>query len=142
MQVSQDWFIPLRINVEKQKDLFREFTVSWTPTIVILDRERKEHSRFTGFLAPDEFCARIIVDGAKTEVDLKDYDLAITCFNDVIEKYPRTFAVPEAIFYVSVARYLSSHQANHLKQGLEKLRKEFPDSEWTHKAKPYGAIGS
>jgi thioredoxin-related protein len=73
--------------VENQSDLLKEYIVSWTPTIVILDTEGKQHYRFTGFLPPFEFCAAIILNGAKTELDLGNYDVAIKCCDEVIEKY-------------------------------------------------------
>lgn len=134
--------MPVRINKEKQQDLFKEYTISWTPTIVILDPEGKEHYRFTGFLPPFEFCAAIIVNGAKTELDLQNYELAIKCCDEVIEKYRGTPAVPEAIFYVSVAKYLSTHDAKNLRAGFDRLTKEFPGAEWTLKATPYKLIGN
>jgi hypothetical protein len=114
--------------------------VSWTPTIVILDTEGKQHYRSTGFLPPFEFCAAIILNGAKTELDLGNYDLAIKCFDEVIEKYPGAFAVPEAIFYVFVAKYLSTHDPKNLRAGFDRLTKEFPGAEWTIKATPYKLI--
>jgi hypothetical protein len=134
--------VPVRINKEKQQDLFKEYTISWTPTIVILDPEGKEHYRFTGFLPPFEFCAAIIMNGAKTELDLQNYELAIKCCDEVIEKYRGTPAVPEAIFYVSVAKYLSTHDAKNLRAGFDRLTKEFPGAEWTLKATPYKLIGN
>ena len=135
-----DWLIPLRINKEKQSDYFKKYLVAWTPTIAILDAEGREHYRFTGFLSPLELCARVILDGAKAELTLNNYDLAIKCFDDVIEKYAGTFAVPEAIFYLSVAKFLLGHNPKMLREGLERLRKEFPHSEWTLRAKPYELI--
>jgi hypothetical protein len=132
--------VPVRINKEKQIDLFKKYTVTWTPTIVILDTEGKEHFRFTGFLPPSEFSAAIILDGAKTELDLQNYDLAIKCCNEVIEKYKGSVAVPEAIFYLSVAKYLSTHDAKNLRAGFDRLTKEFPGAEWTLKATPYRLI--
>jgi len=116
--------------------------VTWTPTIAILDTEGREHYRFTGFLSPVELCARIILDVAKTELNLKKFDLAIKCFNDVIENYKGTFSVPEAIFYLAVTDFLQSHNAKILREGLERLRKEFPDNEWTLRAKPYELINN
>lgn len=141
MTVVNDWFVPLRFNGEKQGDQFQQHRVAWTPTIAILDAEGREHCRFTGFLSPAEFCARIILDGAKAELNLGNYDLAIKCLNDIIEKYKGTFAVPEAIFYLGVASFLPGHDPKFLREGLERLRSEYPDSEWTLRAKPYELIG-
>ncbi|MBL0731383.1 MAG: hypothetical protein JJW03_00800 [Desulfosarcina sp.] len=115
--------------------------VSWTPTVVVLDAEGREHGRFSGFLSPQELCARMILDGAKTMMTLENFSLAIKCFGDIVEKYQGTFAVPEAIFYSAAAKYLSSHEPKVLKEGLLLLRKNFPDSEWTLRAKPYELIG-
>lgn len=140
VKVVTDWFIPVRISGDKQKDLFDKHLVTWTPTITIWDGEGREHYRFTGFLTPEDLCARIILDAAKAELTLKNYDLAIKCLNDVTEKYKGTCAVPEAIFYLGVAQYLSSHNPKTLREGLDKLRKEFPQSEWTLRAKPYELI--
>ncbi|MDY6863497.1 MAG: hypothetical protein SV062_11000, partial [Thermodesulfobacteriota bacterium] len=61
-------------------------------------------------------------------------------FNEVTENYKGTFAVPEAIFYLYVVKFLASHDPKVLREGLERLKKEFPDSEWTLRAKPYELI--
>lgn len=126
--------------MDKQRDRFKEYGISWTPTIVIMDAEGKEHYRFTGFLPPAEFCAAIILNGAKTELDLGNFDLAIKCFNEVAEKYPETLAVPEAIFFVHVAKYLATHDPKNLRAGFDRLNGEFPGTEWTVKAGPYRLI--
>ena len=139
--MATDWFIPLRINSQKQGEVFKKYLVSWTPTVVVMDAEGREHGRFSGFLPPQELCARMILDGAKTMMTLEDFSLAIKCFDDIVEKYKGTFAVPEAIFYSTAAKYLSSHEPKVLKEGLLLLRKNFPDSEWTLRAKPYELIG-
>ncbi len=120
--------------------MFQKNLVSWTPTIALLNADGREHYRFTGFLSPEELCARIILDGAKVEITINNYELAAKCLNEVIENYKGTFAVPEAIFYLGVVKYMASDEAKALRQGLDRLRKEFPDSEWTLKAKPYEAI--
>lgn len=132
----------MRINREKQGSLFKTYAITWTPTIIIMDPEGEEHYRFTGFLPPAEFSAAIILEGAKTELDLKNYDLAIKCFDEVIEKYPGTFAVPESIFYLHVAKYLSTHDPKNLRAGFDVLAKEFPGSVWATKATPYKLIGN
>jgi hypothetical protein len=120
--------------------MFQKNLVTWTPTIAVLDADGREHYRFTGFLSPAELCARIILDGAKVELTINNYALAVKCLNEVVENYQGTFAVPEAIFYLGVVNYLSTDDPKFLREGLDRLRKEFPDSEWTLKAKPYELI--
>jgi hypothetical protein len=130
-------FIPLRINLEKQRPMFKQYRIAWTPTIVLLDMEGREHYRFTGFFTPPEMSARILLDGAKGALFLKRYDLAHGYLDALFAEYQGTFAMPEAIYYSSVLNYLSTDDHKFLRQGLERLRKEFPGSEWTMRAKPY-----
>jgi len=120
--------------------VFQKNLVSWTPTIAVLDADGREHYRSTGFLSPAELCARIILDGAKVELTIENYELAAKCFNEVIEKYQGSFAVPEAIFYLGVVKYKTYNEPRFLREGLDRLKKEFPDSEWALKAKPYELI--
>jgi len=115
--------------------MFQEKLVSWTPTVAVLDADGREHYRSTGFLSPAELCARIILDGAKVELTLNNYELATKCFNEVIEKYQGSFPVPEG-----VVKYKAGNEPKFLREGLDRLRKEFPDSEWTLRAKPYELI--
>ena len=139
-KVVSDWFVPLKIHKEKQEDMFQKNLVSWTPTIAVLDGDGREHFRFTGFLSPAELCARIILDGAKTELMLKNYELVAKCINEVIDNYQGTFAVPEAIFYLGVVNHIWREEPKFLRKALDRLREEFPDSEWTLRAMPYEAI--
>jgi hypothetical protein len=48
--------------------------------------------------------------------------------------------VPETIYDSGVLNYLSNDDPKFLRKGLERLRKEFPGSEWTMRAKPYEGI--
>lgn len=130
-------FIPLRINLKKQRPMFQQHLIAWTPTIALLDMEGREHYRFIGFLTAPEMSARILLDGAKSALFLKHYDLAQGHLDAVFADYQGTFAMPEAIYYSGVLQYLTSHEPKFLRHGLERLRKEFPGSEWTMRAKPY-----
>ena len=142
MKVTDDSFIPLKINTQQQGAILKQYLVSWTPTLIILDAKGREHGRFSGFLPPQEFCARMLLEMAKALMALEEFSLATKHFKKILEKYKETFAAPEAIFYSSAAEYLSSHKPQVLKKGLLLLRKDFPDSEWTLRAKPYELIST
>ncbi len=68
-------FVPLRINVVKQRSMFKEYRIMRTPTIAFLDMDGREHRRLAGFLTPPEICAWILLDAAESAISLKRYDL-------------------------------------------------------------------
>ncbi len=73
-------FIPVQMDFSKQEKEVKEFGVNWTPTIVFLDKDGKEHYRFTGFYGPDEYKAQLGLARGKTLFDLDQFDPAIQCF--------------------------------------------------------------
>lgn len=135
-----DWFVPVRVNRVEKEAIFQSHRVVWTPTVMIMDQDGVEHFRFTGFLPPEELCARIILDGAKAELNLKSLALSAKCLGEVVEKYPGTYAAPEALYYQAVVQFVESHDPKVLRSGLERLKQLFPLSEWTLRAKPYELI--
>jgi hypothetical protein len=84
--------------------------------------------------------ARILVDGAKIELFLQRNDRARRQLDEVLTGYQGTFVIPEAVFYSGVVDTELHDDPKFLRQLLERLRKEFPLSEWTMKARPYGLI--
>ncbi len=120
--------------------MVKRYSIKWTPTIIILDADGDEHHRFIGFLPPEDFIAQIILGKGKAEFDLDDFDQAIQCFQEVLNRYPKTDGAAEAQYYLGVARYKASHDPKELKLGLEVLQREYPSSEWTKKAQVYALI--
>jgi tetratricopeptide (TPR) repeat protein len=118
----------------------KRFLVKWTPTIIILDTDGNEYHRFIGFLAPEDFIAQIILGKGKVEFNQDRFEQAIQCFQEVLVRYPKADAAPEAQYYVGVAKYKASHDPKQLKLGLEALQRDYPNSEWTKKAQPYSLI--
>ena len=91
-------------------------------------------------LPPEDFIAQIILGKGKVEFDLDRFEQAIQCFQEVLVRYPKTDAAPEAQYYLGVAKYKASHDPKQLKLGLEGLQRDYPNSEWTKKAQPYSLI--
>jgi hypothetical protein len=58
----------------------------------------------------------------------------------VINEYAETFAVPESVYYQGVVAYNRDREAKELRMALNRLRREFPDSKWTLRGKPYEKI--
>jgi hypothetical protein len=131
-----DAMIPLRVPADSEA-LATDFTLRWTPVLIILDTDGKEHSRTVGFLAPEEFIPTILLGMAKTYFDLRQFDASIKNLEVIIDEYPQSFAAPEAIFYRAVCGYKTVHDVSGLKKAYERLTREYPLSEWTKRALPY-----
>jgi thioredoxin-related protein len=133
-------FIPIQVDFNKNKALVKRFGVKWTPSIIILDGDGSEHHRFVGFLPPEDFIAQLILGKGKVEFNQDRFEQAMQCFQEVLVRYPKADAAPEAQYYLGVAKYKSSHNPKELKLGLEALQRDYPNSEWTKKAQPYSLI--
>jgi tetratricopeptide (TPR) repeat protein len=131
--------IPLRVAFNHEP-LAKEFNVKWTPTLVTLDTEGKEHHRTVGFLGPDEFIASQILGMGKTFFDLEKYNDAIAAFNSLLEMFPQSECAAEAIFYRGVAQYKNTHDPKPLREAYDRLSGEYPNTEWTKRAYPYRLI--
>lgn len=132
----KETIIPLQI-LSDSEPLATDFTLRWTPALIVLDTNGKEHSRTIGFISPEEFIPTILLGMTKTYLDLRQFDPAIECLEKIIKNYPQSFAAPEAIYYRAVCGYKTVHDVGGLKKAYERLAKEYPQSEWVKRAAPY-----
>jgi len=116
------------------------YNIKWTPTMIVLDGEGKEHHRIVGFLPPDEFIPALLLGIGKTAFDADELDKAMTDFDKIVTAYPRSAAAPEAMYLRGVVQFKKSHQAEPLKEAFEQLKRDYPASEWAKRATPYGLL--
>ena len=136
IQFIQGHVVPVRLPFDAKPEA-DNFNVKWTPTLIILDHDGGEHHRTTGFLAPEELLPMILLGIGKTHFEREAFTEAITSLDTLLKDYPKSDSAPEAIYYGAVSRYKSTHKAQPLKEGYEKLQAEYPSSEWTKRAAPY-----
>jgi hypothetical protein len=128
--------IPLRIPSDA-KPLADDFNLKWTPMLVVLDWNGKEHQRTVGFLPPEELIPSLLLGIAKTHFDLDQFGDAMVMLDKILSDHGGSGAAPEAVFLKGVCGYKSTHNPSPLKQAYEKLQATYPTSEWTKRALPY-----
>lgn len=128
--------IPLRLPHD-HKPLADGFQVKWTPALITLDTEGKEHHRTVGFLPPEELIPSLLLGRAKVHFDHEDFETAFKSLEKLLKAYPKSGAAPEAIFIRGVCLYKTTHESKPLKEAYEKLQSDYPESEWTKRALPY-----
>jgi tetratricopeptide (TPR) repeat protein len=128
--------IPLLIAFDAQPQA-ADFNIKWTPTLITLGMDGREHHRTVGFLEPEDFVTNQILGIGKYHFDNDRFPEALTHFEKTMDEFPTSGTMPEAIFLQGVARYKNSGDPKPLKKAYEKLTADFPDNEWTKRAYPY-----
>lgn len=138
----EDHFIPLKIQCffDHPDELMKRFNVTWTPTLVVLDPDGREHHRMVGYVPVDDLLAHLGLGRGKVLFDTKHLVNAIQAFKTVVELHPCAGAAPEAIFYRGVAEYKRGHDAAALRWIHDTLKGKYPESEWTRRSEPYAQI--
>jgi tetratricopeptide (TPR) repeat protein len=132
-------FVPVQVEVS-HKELMAKYNVSWTPTILVLDADGKEHYRSVGFLQPDAFIATFQLGKARYYLDLEQFAEARALLEELIERSPVPEVVPEAIFFHGVASYKHTHDPKPLRKAYDTLTAKYPQSDWAKRAEPYKLI--
>ena len=128
--------VPIQVLFDSQP-LATKFNIQWTPTVITLDEEGKEHHRTVGFLSPEEFTPSLMLGVAKCHFDREKFGEAVATIEEILMDYPKSEAAPEAVYIRGVALYKSTHSAEHLKEIYKRLQSEYPSSEWAKRAQPY-----
>jgi tetratricopeptide (TPR) repeat protein len=128
--------VPVRVPFN-HKPLSVDFNVKWTPTLVTVDSEGKEHHRTVGFLSPEALIPSLLLGMGKAYFERGRYPQAIANLDKILTGFPDSKAAPEAVYYRGVATYKHTKQAKPLKDAYEKLMAQYPKSEWAERAAPY-----
>ena len=136
IEFIQKNMIPLRVAFDAQP-LATEFNLKWTPTLITLDPEGKEHQRTVGFLPPEELIPSLLLGIAKSYFDRERFSEALSTLDKILTEYPKSDSAPEALYLKGVSGYKSTHKPKPLKDAYEELLSKYPSSEWTKRAYPY-----
>lgn len=129
-------FIPLRIRTDS-KPYPEKFKIKWTPVLIVLGPDGEEHHRTVGFIGPEELVPSLLLGLGKYHFDHDRFDQALAGLEQLLADHGRSDSAPEAVFLRGVCGYKQSHDPKPLKAAYERLRVDFPDSEWTKRAYPY-----
>jgi tetratricopeptide (TPR) repeat protein len=136
VEFIQKHLIPLRVAFDA-KPLSTNFNIKWTPTLIVLDENGKEHHRTVGFFPPEELIPSLLLGIAKSHFDLERFSEALSTLDKIIAEYPKSDSAPEAVYLRGVCKYKSTHKPQPLKEAYEQLQANYSSSEWTKRAYPY-----
>lgn len=123
-------FIPVQINIVDHPEFTDRFLSRWTPTIIFLDTQGREHRRLVGYTPPDDFLAELAIGLAQEAFNNKRYDEATKLYEKIVEDCPDATVAPEALYMVGVSKYRSTDDPSHLEIYWDEVMERYPDSRW------------
>jgi hypothetical protein len=138
IEFMNEHIVPVRVNISSEP-LPQQFNVQWTPTLVLLDTEQKEHHRIVGWLATEELIASLLLGIGKSQLDHGELSTAATTLDRLLADYAATDAAPEAQYLRGVVAFKETGDLQALKEMREQLVAKYPASEWTKRASVYQA---
>ena len=105
----------------------------WTPTVVTLDPNGEERYRIEGYLPVEEFRAQLEMGLARVAFMSKDFADAERRYASVLDRYPKTKAAPEALYWKGVSHYKATNDHTILGEMPGLFRQQYPDSIWALK---------
>ncbi|MEA2583265.1 MAG: hypothetical protein QOF33_1350 [Thermomicrobiales bacterium] len=126
-------FVPLRLDLFRDRDVVRPLNVIWTPTLLFADRRGTVHYRSLNFLPPADFLDLLDIGEANVRLRWGEHDRAITLLTAVTDRNPDAPLAPEAIYQRGIATYLKTHSNQELYSVWQGLLDRFPDSIWSRR---------
>ena len=129
----------MKIHIKENGPAFKRFLVQWTPTIMLLDADGREHFRFEGYLPAASFLAQLDFGLGRAAFHDKRWDDATREFNSTAARDSKTELAAEASYWAAVAQYQKTHDATALKEWGKRVRAEFPATTWAKRAVVYAS---
>jgi outer membrane protein assembly factor BamD (BamD/ComL family) len=112
----------------------QRFGAQWTPTLLVIDSEGNERHRIEGFLPAEDLIAQLLLGLGHSAFARERWDEAERRFREVVDRFPRSEAAPEALYWAGVSRYKAKGNAAALAETGREFTKRYQDSSWAKKA--------
>jgi thioredoxin-related protein len=88
--------IALRAHTNSLAAWATRFVIQYTPTVITLDDEGKEHHRTVGFLPPEELIPSLMLGIGKAHFEAKQLAKARAILDWLLTEFPHSQAAPAA----------------------------------------------
>jgi Tetratricopeptide repeat/Thioredoxin-like domain len=146
VRLVSDSFLPARVHVKEDAADFRRFGerygARWTPTILVLDPDGVERHRIEGFLPGEEFLAQLTLGLGHLAFQAGRWSDAERFFREVVDRFPKSDAAPEALYWAGVSRYKETKDPAALTETARAFSQRYQGTSWATKASVWQASTS
>jgi thioredoxin-related protein len=123
-----EWFVLLKLDIIKDREVRRNLGAYWTPAIYFLDQNGNSYYHFNGYLPADEFRAMMRLGITETIMPRGRYDDIIKMIDNDIDELADTSLYPKLLVAREIARYIKIKDNSQLKKTLKEIQNKHPGS--------------
>lgn len=123
-----EWFIPLKLDLIKDREVRKIFGAYWTPAIYFLDQNGNSFYHFNGYLPAEEFRVMMRIGIAETIMPKGRYDDIIKIIDKDLEELKNTSFYPKLLIVRETARYIKTKDNSQLRRTLKEIQILYPNS--------------
>ena len=123
-----EWFVLLKLDLIKDREVRKFLGAYWTPAIYFLDQNGNSFYHFNGYLPANEFRAMLRLGIAETIMPRGKYDDIIKFIDKDLDELSQSSFYPKLLVARETARYIRIKDNTQLRKTLKEIQQKFPDS--------------
>lgn len=128
IEEMNEWFVLLKQDLIKDRDIRKSLGAYWTPAFYFLDQNGNSYYHFNGYLPPYEFRAMLRLGIAETIMPRGRYDEIIKIIDKDLNELENTSFYPKLLVARETARYIKIKDNSQLKKVLKEIKLTYPNS--------------
>lgn len=122
------WFVLLKLNLIKDREIRKLLGAYWTPAFYFLDQNGNSYYHFNGYLPAEEFRAMLRLGIVETIMPRGRYDDIIKVIDKDIDELKDTSLCPKLLVARETARYIKMKDNLQLRNTLKEIQSTHPYS--------------
>jgi len=127
-QEMNEWFVLLKLDLIKDREIRRELAAYWTPSFYFLDHTGKSYYNFNGYLPADEFRIILRLGYAETMIPKGKYADAVDVMSKVIEQFEGNPLLPKLLAQNGIANYIKTKDKQTFMKVMKDIQINYPNS--------------
>ena len=122
------WFVPVRLEIMKNRELRLKYSAYWTPSFYFLDYHGKMLQYFNGYLGVEDF--RIVLRLGKAAIDIPRgrYFDVIDRMDEGLKLFPDNPRSASMLFTRGMAEYLIGTEKSSFRGAMTEIVEQYPNS--------------
>ncbi|NUN09743.1 MAG: thioredoxin family protein [Ignavibacteriaceae bacterium] len=124
-----DNFVLLKVDLIKDREIRRQFSAYWTPSIYFLDHTGKSYFYFNGYLPPGEFRIILRLGYAETMIPKGKYDDAYRFLSSDLEDFSELNPLlPKLLASRGITDYIRTKDKSTFMRVMKDIQIKYPSS--------------